>query len=136
MDREILEEARRTISLLREAATVLSRELEEARTHSAGEALAAEALHHEIGQMRASLAERDAQIAALQTEMHRLEERRRAAEQGPIPEDELAVRLQYYYRDFLTVDRSHLEKEDAERLYEVLKYLFGELRKAGLVVKD
>lgn len=135
MDTKVLEEARRTISLLREAATVLSRELEEARTHSAGEALAMEALHHEIGQMRASLAERDAAIAALREELHVIEERRRAAEQAPLSEDELAVRLQYYYRDFLTVDPKRLEKEDAERLYEVMKYLFGELRKAGLVVK-
>ncbi len=134
MDREILEEARRTIELLREAASMLARERDEAVTQRAGDALTMEALHHEIGQMRASLAERDAQIASLRDAVHQLEERRKT-EGTRLSEDELAVRLQYYYRDFLTVDESRLEKEDAERLYLVLKYLFGELRKAGLVVK-
>lgn len=134
MDREILEEARRTIELLREAASMLARERDEAVTQRAGDALTMEALHHEIGQMRASLAERDAQIASLRDAVHQLEERRKT-EGARLSEDELAVRLQYYYRDFLTVDEGRLEKEDAERLYLVLKYLFSELRKAGLVVK-
>lgn len=136
MDRQILEEARRTIELLRDTVTVLHRELEEARTHGAGEALTAEALHYEIAQMRASLAERDARIAQLEEALHLLEERRRREAEGPsLSEDALAGRLQYYYRDFLNVDASRLGKEDADRLYEVMKYLFGELRKAGFVVK-
>ena len=136
MDRQILEEARRTIELLRDTVTVLHRELEEARTHGAGEALTAEALHHEIAQMRASLAARDTRIAQLEEALRLLEERRRREAEGPaLSEDALAGRLQYYYRDFLNVDASRLGKEDADRLYEVMKYLFGELRKAGFVVK-
>lgn len=91
MDRQILEEARRTIELLRDTVTVLHRELEEARTHGAGEALTAEALHHEIAQMRASLAERDARIAQLEEALHLLEERRRREAEGPaLSEDALA----------------------------------------------
>lgn len=134
--RALLDDARRTIGLLRDTAAELRRRLEEARTHLAGDAITAEALHQEIRQMRASLAERDARIAALEAELHREAERRRAAEAAPLSEDELALRLQYYYRDFLRVDPKRLGKEDAERLYEVLKYLFGELRKSGLVVKE
>ena len=136
-DREMLEEARRTIAVLRGAGTVLERELEEVRTHRAGESLTAEALYREIDQMRAALAERDARIAALEEKTRLLHEQKEEAESGKtLPESELAPRLQFYYRDFLRVSPKKLTAEDAARLYEVLKYLFRELKKAGLVIKE
>ena len=136
-DREMLEEARRTIAVLRGAGTVLERELEEIRTHCAGESLTAEALYREITQMRAALAERDARIAALEEKTRLLHEQKEEAESGKtLPESELAPRLQFYYRDFLRVSPKKLTAEDAARLYEVLKYLFRELKKAGLVIKE
>lgn len=125
-DREMLEEARRTIAVLRGAGTVLERELEEIRTHRAGESLTAEALYREIDQMRAALAERDARIAALEEKTRLLHEQKEEAESGKtLPESELAPRLQFYYRDFLRVSPKKLTAEDAARLYEVLKYLSG-----------
>lgn len=45
---------------------------------------------------------------------------------------ELADAVRFYYQDFRQLSKKDLGAEDAERLYEVLAYVFAEMKKAGV----
>ena len=48
---------------------------------------------------------------------------------------ELADAVRFYYQDFRQLSKKDLGAEDAERLYEVLAYVFAEMKKAGVPLK-
>lgn len=133
MDKEILEDAQRTIGILRSTVTALSRELEAAETRAAGAALTREAEDDRCEAQEKALAEKDALIAELKEELARLRSERDGGES--ISREALASSLQFYYDDFRSISQKKLTAEDADRLYGVLKYLFGELRRADIIHK-
>ena len=45
---------------------------------------------------------------------------------------ELADAVRFYYQDFRQLSKKDLGAEDVERLYEVLAYVFAEMKKAGV----
>ncbi len=49
--------------------------------------------------------------------------------------EELADAVRFYYQDFRQLSKKDLGAEDAERLYEVLAYVFAEMKKAGVPLK-
>lgn len=150
LQREV-ENARTTISLLRNLAAVLRRDLNEARlrsgdteapvppvaavesrdveAHGAAPETAPETAAEATQGAAASAPEAGATDAvpagAARPHRKRITVSRRAAEH-----------LQFYYQDYLSIDRRHIDREEAERLYEVLKYLFAVLKKEGVVSKE
>lgn len=138
MDRELLEGAKRTIGLLRDTVTVLSRELTQAETADAGRGLTMEAAVAERDRLKKELMLRDGMLAHLKEENAILQERWNgaAAAQGKaVPYSELSKALSFYARDFADIDRSKLTAEDAERLYDILAYVFKKLKQAGVDLK-
>lgn len=135
MDTEVLQDAKRTIGLLRDTVTVLSRELTRAEDAGAGKGLTLEAEKNERSRIEKELVLRDSMIAHLKEENATLQQRWNDAALShgrAVPYSELAKALAFYYRDFEEIDRSKLTAEDAERLYEVLKYVFEKLKSAGI----
>lgn len=146
LQREV-ENARTTISLLRNLAAVLRRDLNEARLRSgdreapvppvaavesrdveargAAPETAPEAVHGGAASAPAAETTDAAPAGAARPHRKRITVSRRAAEH-----------LQFYYQDYLSIDRRHIDREEAERLYEVLKYLFAVLKKEGVVSKE
>ncbi len=127
-----LESARLTIALLRDLASILYRDLDEARVRRDGDAMTEEAHLLEITRLREALAEQTMRREALEAE---LAQEKESAEPLTVRR-RTADHLQYYYRDFLAINRKYLDREDAERLYEVLKFLFNDLKKEGIVSKE
>ena len=135
---EVLDTARRTISVLRNTVTVLQRRLEESETEKAGEGLTMEASAAERAALQEEVRARDALIAHMKEENGILQERwndAMAMHPESVTKDQLSQVLRFYYRDFKSVEPDKLEREDAVRLYEVLKYLFSQLEKAKLLPK-
>ncbi len=135
MDTEVLQDAKRTIGLLRDTVTVLSRELTRAEDSGAGKGLTLEAEKTERSRIEKELVLRDSMIAHLKEENATLQQRWNDAALShgrAVPYSELTKALSFYYRDFEGIDRSKLTAEDAERLYEVLKYVFEKLKSAGI----
>lgn len=138
MDRELLEGARKTIGLLRDTVTVLSRELTQSETADAGKGLTLEAAVAERDRLKKELMLRDGMLAHLKEENAILQERWNgaAASHGKaVPYSELSKALSFYARDFSTINRSKLTAEDAERLYDILAYVFKKLKQAGVELK-
>lgn len=138
MDTELLVNAKRTIELLRETVTVLSRELARAEDAGAGKGLTLEAEQAERARVEKELVLRDSMISHLKEENALLQQRwnEAALSHGrAVPYGELTKALSFYYRDFETVDPAKLTAEDADRLYEVLKYVFEKLKAAGVELR-
>lgn len=132
-EKEILEEARRTIGVLTGTVTALARALEEAETRAAGAALTREAKDDRCEAQEKALSEKAAAIAELKDELARLRSERDGGECAS--REALAAALQFYYEDFRKISQKKLTAEDADRLYGVLKYVFDELRRADIIHK-
>lgn len=138
MDTELLVNAKRTIELLRETVTVLSRELARAEDAGAGKGLTLEAEKAERARVEKELVLRDSMISHLKEENALLQQRwnEAALSHGrAVPYGELTKALSFYYRDFESIDPEKLTAEDAERLYGVLRYVFQKLKDAGVELR-
>lgn len=133
---ELLETSRRTIAMLRDAVTVLERELTAEKTEKAGQGLTMEAAVEENRALHEEIRRRDAIIAHLKEGNGILQERWNEAlalHPEALPESRLSEILRFYYKDFLSIDPQKAGEEDPVRLYEVLQYLFKELAKAKVL---
>ncbi len=53
-------------------------------------------------------------------------------ERASFSSEELADAVRFYYQDFCRISKENLDVEDAERLYEVLAYVFAQMQKSGV----
>lgn len=67
---------------------------------------------------------------ALRVLVKRLEDEKK--ERATFSSEELANAVRFYYQDFCRLSKENLGAEDAERLYEVLAYVFAQMQKSGV----
>ena len=63
----------------------------------------------------------------------RLEDEKKA--RAAFSPEKLADAVRFYYQDFRRLSKKNLDAEEAERLYDVLAYVFAEMKKAGVPLK-